>query len=258
MKKSGNRATGREKMNIHGVIPVRMNAHRFPGKPLHPIAGKPMVQHVYERSKKYPFFDNLIVATPDLEIITFCDHENIPAIATSHTHNRAMDRVGEAARLLEVPDDDIVVCIQGDEPLITAELLGELLVPMFDPSSINCAILTMRLIDEEMWRNSDTVKVVHDTQNNVMFTSRAPIPHMERFTPNIALRIGGVFAFRKWMLDWFISEGESPLEIIESCDSNRICGRGRDQLCVIVPARPYFSVDRIEDVALVEKAMEHE
>lgn len=242
-------------MSIVGIIPARMAAFRFPGKPLHPIAGKPMLQHVYERAKQFETLDHLVVATPDEKIRGWCSQMDIPVVLTSGVTNRALDRVAKAAEMIGLNDDDIVMCIQGDEPLITPDLLRTTLEPLEWPH-VDCTVLALPIVTEGLWRNPDTVKIVRSTHGAVLYTSRAPIPYMEKYVPGVALRVGGMFAFRKWMLDWFVKAPETPLEVLESCDSNRICGSGRKQHCAIAAVRPYFSVDRIQDVALVEEALE--
>ena len=117
-------------------------------------------------------------------------------------------------------------------------------------------MLAVPITDEELYRNPDIVKIIHDLRGNVLYTSRQPVPHCETFTPELgALRVGGIFGFRWHFLKWFTSLPESPLERVESCDSNRICDNGRFQRIAPIAARPYFSVDSPEDVGLVEAAI---
>ena len=107
-------------MKTYGIIPARMGSSRFPGKPLHPIAGKPMIEHVYARAKLSWDWDMLCIATCDEEIRDFSEKKGFPVVMTSDKHVRALDRVAEAYEILAEPktDDDIVVCVQGDEPLL--------------------------------------------------------------------------------------------------------------------------------------------
>src|ERR1017187_1105689 len=105
-------------MKMIGIIPARMKASRVPGKPLYPILGRPMVEHVYLRAKMYPGWDELRLATCDAEIAQFAREKGIPVVMTGSHHTRALDRVAEAVERLgpTVEEDDLVVCVQGDEP----------------------------------------------------------------------------------------------------------------------------------------------
>ena len=116
--------------------------------------------------------------------------------------------------------------------------------------------MAVPVIDEEVFLNSDTVKLVHNENLDVLYTSRSPIPHAEKFTPELgALRVGGIFGFRHRFLKWFTNQKESPLEKKESCDSNRIYDNGFSQRAVVIQYRPYFSVDSPKDVKQVERVM---
>ena len=118
-------------------------------------------------------------------------------------------------------------------------------------------MLSVPITDAETFLNPDIVKLVHDTDGDVLYTSRVPIPYAKEFSPDLgALRVGCVFGFRWHMLKWFTGLPESPLEIAEACDSNRIIDNGRRQRIAPAPARPYQSVDSPEDVALVEAVIE--
>ncbi len=248
-------------MKIFGFIPARMAASRFPGKPLAMIAGKPMLQHVYERARGCADLDDLAVATCDGEISSFCSRQGYPWIMTSRNHTRAIDRCAEAASGLDLDPDDIVVVVQGDEPLLTPDMIQAVIEPIVSgpPWPVECTVLAMPIHDEEQFRNSDIVKVVTTSDDRVLYTSREPIPYLK---PGIefsrehgAKRIGGIFAFRKHALDWFVHMDHHFLELAEACDINRICGNGLDQTCVTVPYREYYSVDREEDIARVEEAL---
>jgi len=235
-----------------------MAASRFPGKPLYPICARPMIEHVFERAKTFKNWGGLFLATCDDEIIDFAKSKGYPAVMTSDSHTRALDRVAEAAETcgLSSEDDDIIVCVQGDEPLLRADMIKAVTQPLLDDKAIECTMLAVPIIDEEQYRNPDIVKIVHNLKGDVLYTSRSPIPYSKFFSPELgAKRVGGIFAFRLHALRWFTSEKESPLEIAEACDSNRICDNGRLQRIAPIPYRPYFSVDSPEDIPRVEQAM---
>jgi len=231
-----------------------MAASRFPGKPLFPIAGRPMVEHVFERAKMFDGWDGLFLATCDNEIMEFAENKGYPALMTADTHTRALDRVAEAAEKIgNMAEDDIVVCVQGDEPLLGPDMIEAVIKPFNDDPDVEGTLLSVPIPDKETFLNPDMVKLVHDLKGDVLFTSRAPIPYAKEFSPDIgAKRVGGIFGFRWLFLKWFTSLPESPLEIAEACDSNRIYDNGRSQRIAMAPDRPYLSVDSPEDVARVE------
>lgn len=246
---------------IIGIVPARMGSSRFPGKPLYPIKGRAMLDHCYNRSTFYDKWDALAVATCDQEIFDFCEEREIPVLWTSNAHTRALDRVAEAApRLIpDIADDDIVICVQGDEPLLGPDVIEAVVAPFDHDPGIEGTMLAVPIVDEATFLNPDIVKLVHDLEGNILYTSRAPIPYMKTFSPEGGgMRVGGIFGFRWKTLKWFTETPESPLETYESCDSNRICDNGKRQVGAPIPYRAYQSVDSIEDVALVEAALEND
>ena len=246
------------KVRVFGFVPARMAASRFPGKPLHKILGRPMIEHCFERAKLYTNWNYLALATCDEELRRFGVSKNFDVVMTSPKHARALDRVAEAVEVCgrSVEDDDIVVCVQGDEPLLGPDIIEMVVDPLIRDSSINGTILAVPIIDEETFLHPDTVKLVHNKNLDVIYTSRSPIPYAKNFTETLgALRVGGIFGFRWRFLKWFTSQDESPLELKESCDSNRIYDNGFTQRAVIMPYRPYFSVDSPEDIKKVEQAI---
>ncbi len=243
-------------MKIIGVVPARMASSRFPGKSLFPICGRPMIEHVIERAKLFGRWDGLYLATCDQEIMDFAASKNYPAIMTSDAHARALDRVAEAAENcgLDAAEDDIVVCVQGDEPMLRPDMIEAVVRPMEEDPEVPCTVLTMEIVEDAVFRNSDTVKVVFDLKGDVLYTSRSPIPYCEVLTPEVgACRIYGILGFRRWFLKWFTNEPESPLELKESCDSNRICDNGGGMRVALYPHIPMVSVDSPGDCQRAER-----
>jgi len=242
-----------------GVIPVRMAASRFPGKPLFPILGKPMVEHVHARATLYTDWDALVVATCDDEIREACEQRGYTVIMTGDHHTRALDRVAEAVTKIAggVADDDIVVCVQGDEPMLEPQMIVEVIRPIEERSDVEATVLAMEIHDEELWRNPNIVKLIANEDDEVLYTSRAPIPFAkDGFSKDLgALRIHGIFAFTWARLREFTEFPETRLEQLESCDSNRILDMPYRQYVAKYPNRYSFSVDSPEDVALVEAHM---
>ncbi|HSP16236.1 MAG TPA: 3-deoxy-manno-octulosonate cytidylyltransferase [Thermoanaerobaculia bacterium] len=242
-------------MKIIGVVPARMASSRFPGKPLHPICGMPMVEHVFRRAGLYPKWDGLFLATCDEEIAQLGRSRGWPTLMTSDKHTRALDRVAEAAEKsgVTLAADDVVVCVQGDEPMLHPDMIAASIKPLEDDGEALCTVLAMHIVDEDLWRNPDTVKIIHDLKGNVLYTSRAPVPYCKKFSPELgARRIYGIFAFRWHFLKTFNNIPESRLELLESCDSNRILDNGYRQRIAPYPSRPSFSVDSPSDTDLVE------
>jgi 3-deoxy-manno-octulosonate cytidylyltransferase (CMP-KDO synthetase) len=246
-------------MRTIGIIPVRMAASRFPGKPLYSILGRPMVEHVYLRARMYEGWNTLAVATCDREIQEFAKASAIPVIMTGLHHTRALDRVTEAVEHLDeaVSEGDIVVCVQGDEPMMRPDMIDAVIAPLLANPSIACTVLAMHITEESIWLNPDTVKIIHNTAGEVLYTTRTPVPYCKgKFSPALMVRrIYGIFAFRWRYLKAFSAHAETHLEKVESCDSNRILDMPFRQH--IAPYRHIdsFSVDSLRDIALVEKHM---
>jgi 3-deoxy-manno-octulosonate cytidylyltransferase (CMP-KDO synthetase) len=240
---------------IIGLIPARMKASRFPGKPLFPIHGKPMIEHVWHRAALYPQWDKLAICTCDTEIEDFGKSKGFDVVMTADTHVRALDRVAEAAGKCGIPVDanDIVVCVQGDEPMMRPDMIDAVCKP-FEDKEVNATVLAMHIVDEAIFRNVDTVKLVHDIHGDVLYTSRSPIPYGKTFSPEIgARRIYGILAFRWHYLQTFLNLAPTPLELQEACDSNRICGSGLKQRVAPYPNIPSYSVDSPADREFVER-----
>ena len=245
-------------MKLIGLVPARMASSRFPGKPLYPILGKPMIEHVYRRALLYPGWTHLALTTCDREIADFGTAQDWKVIMTSDQHTRCLDRVAEAAPKLvqDIEDHDIVICVQGDEPMLYPEMIDAVAKPLLEDPSVNCTVLAMEILSEEEFRHKDVVKIVHDLKGDVLYTSRAPIPWCEKLTPATgAKRIYGIFAFRWKALRDFTRLPESPLEIVESCDSNRMFDNGLKQRIAPFRYAPSFAVDNPDDIKKVEAFM---
>ncbi len=244
---------------IIGVIPVRMGSSRFPGKPLFNIAGMPMLEHVWHRSKMYKKWDKLFLATCDVEIKEFADSKNIPCIMTSDKHERALDRVAEAIEKsdFKINADDIVLNVQGDEPMMRPDMITSTVQPMLDNVEVNGVVLSMPIVDEEQFNDPNILKIIHNIKGDVLYTSRAPIPYCKEWSLDIgAKRIYGIFGFRWSFLKKFTKMSESPLELVESCDSNRLYDNGLTQRVALYPYVDSFSVDVPGDAKKVESYLE--
>lgn len=240
---------------IYGVVPARMASSRFPGKPLHPICGRAMIEHVFLRARLFDRFNDLFLATCDQAIADYAEQHQFPVVMTKDTHVRCLDRVAEAIEKVvpDIAESDIAVCVQGDEPMLHPDMIAAVVNPILNHADVYCTMLAMPIIDEAQFINPDTVKIIHNLQGDVLYTSRAPVPHNTAFHEQLgAKRVSGIFAFRWHFLKTFNQLPESPLELQESCDSNRIIDHGYKQRIAPFPYQPYFSVDSPQDIATVE------
>ena len=218
-----------------------------------------MVEHVYLRARMYSGWDNLVLATCDREIEAFSKRKGFPVVMTGSHHTRALDRVAEAVERLggTVADSDVIVCVQGDEPMMRPDMIDAVVSPLRAHPSIPCTVLAMHIAEESIWRNPDTVKIIHNDAGEVLYTSRAPVPYCKGpFSPALmARRIYGIFAFRWQYLKAFTAHAQTRLEKLEACDSNRILDMSFHQYIAPYPYIESFSVDSPDDVKLVEKHM---
>lgn len=246
---------------IYGFIPARISASRFPGKPLHPICNMPMIQHVIHRAQMYNNWDGLYLTTCDKQIQEFGESIGIPVIMTSDKHTRALDRVAEAAAKCDqnISDNDIVLNVQGDEPMMQPDMIDATIKPMLEHEDVKGTILAMEIVSEEQYFDPNTLKIIHNKKGDILYTSRSPIPHSEQFSPELgARRIYGIFGFKWYFLKIFTNMKESPLELAESCDSNRLYDNGYTQRIAPYPYIESFAVDIPEDIVKVEKYMEND
>jgi 3-deoxy-manno-octulosonate cytidylyltransferase (CMP-KDO synthetase) len=209
---------------IAGIIPARMASTRFPGKPIALIAGRPMIEHVYRRARLNPRFAEICIATCDREIVTSAAGFGCRAIMTSASHERGTERVAEAARSVAA---DIIVNIQGDEPLLRPEIFDALLRPFDGDGAVGCTNLMQRLLSDAECDNRNNVKVVVNQRRDALYFSREAIPtrHMGR-RPATVYRQIGIYAFTASVLEQFLTLPSTPLEQIESCDMLRLIEHG--------------------------------
>ena len=245
-------------MNIVGIMPARMASTRFPGKPLVEILGMPMIGHVYYRSKMTDILDEVYVATCDQEIVDYINSIGGQAIMTADTHERASDRTAEA--LLKIEEQtgkkiDIVVMLQGDEPMIVPEMIEHAVKPLIQDSSIKVSNLMAELKTEDEWNDYNEVKVVVDQNKNALYFSREPIPSRKKFDGKIiAFKQVCVIPFTRDCLLEYTELEPTPLEIIESVDMNRFLEHGM-RVKMVKTEFNTLAVDTSEDLKKVEAIM---
>jgi 3-deoxy-manno-octulosonate cytidylyltransferase (CMP-KDO synthetase) len=244
-------------MKILAIIPARMASSRFPGKPMMPILGKPMIGHVYEKVSKSLFLNKVAVATCDQEIKEYIESIGGQAIITSDKHERASDRCAEALLKIEITDNvkyDIVVMVQGDEPMIHSDMIDEAVAPMLKNSEINVVNLMGQILKEEDMQDRNCIKVVFDSKKDALYFSREPIPTRINHPDFKMYKQVCVIPFKRDFLIEYTNLSPTPLELAESVDMMRILEHG---FKVRMEETFYETqaVDTQDDLVKVEKAM---
>ncbi|MCF8031908.1 MAG: 3-deoxy-manno-octulosonate cytidylyltransferase [Desulfarculaceae bacterium] len=237
-------------MRIVAFIPARMAATRFPGKPLAMIAGLPMIEHVRRRAMMSELMDEVVVATCDQEIHDTVTKHGGKAVMTADTHVRCTDRIAEAGLNVEA---DVVVNLQGDEPLVMPEMLTKVAQPLIDDPELPAANLVSPILDDQEFNDPNAPKVVLNLAGDILYISREPIPSLKKAdsTDFRKLKQLGIIAFRSDFLQTFTKLAPTPLEIVESVDMNRALEHGFRVKAVEVAGR-MIGVDMPGDVARVE------
>lgn len=240
-------------MKVIGIIPARYNSTRLPGKPLKDICGLPMIQHVYKRASEAKLLDRVIVATDDNRIIDVVRSFGGEAMLTSVEHNSGSDRIAEIAKNI---DCDIIVNIQGDEPLIMPEIIDEITNELVTNTELVMATGSYRIFGDILYNNPNVVKVVCDENSNAMFFSRSLIPYPRNKESFEAYEHIGIYAYRKDFLMKYITFEDTPLSKTESLEQLKVMEKGY-KIRVVRTKFNYnaLSVDTQEDLDMVIKIM---
>jgi 3-deoxy-manno-octulosonate cytidylyltransferase (CMP-KDO synthetase) len=248
-------------MNIIGIIPARLASSRLPNKPMADILGMPMIGHVYFRSKMSSMLTEVYVATCDQEIVDYIESVGGKAIMTADTHERASDRSAEALLTIEKQTGlkaDIVVMIQGDEPMITPEMISAAVQPLLEEASLNITNLMASMQTKEEHDDPAEVKVVVDKNHNALYFSREPIPSRKKGVENVQmLKQVCIIPFRRDFLLEYNNMEQTPLEIIESVDMNRLLENGI-RIRMVMREEATYSVDTIADLNNVNDKMKND
>jgi len=241
-------------MKIIAVIPARMGSSRFPGKPLAPILGRPMIEHVYWRTNLCQELNDVFVATCDPEIFESVEAFGGKAIMTSSSHERASDRVAEAAVDL---DCDVVVMVQGDEPMTHPQMIDESLTPFLNGvEQVACVNLTAKITSQTEFEDRNTIKVVMDEDGFALYMSREPIPtrQIKNFGQIPAFKQVCIIPFAAKTLQEFSRLEPTPLEVAESIDMMRFIEHGR-KVKMVETSFSTHAVDHPPDLELVERLL---
>lgn len=234
-----------------GIIPARYESARFPGKPLANIMGKPMFQHVYNRALKCRRLSRVCLATDDDRIFNVAKKLNIPVVMTSSEHKSGTDRVLEAARIINAPDDSIIVNIQGDEPVLEPEMLDQLLKPFVSDPEVGITTLA-RPVSRHEAESCNMVKVVFSGTGRALYFSRNLIPWSNEQT-GCYVHIG-IYAFRMNHLEKFSAMVRGRLEKIEKLEQLRLLEADMS-IHVVVTQHKSHGVDTPEDIKNVINIM---
>lgn len=244
-------------MKVICLIPARMGSSRFPGKPLKNIKGLPMIEHVYKRTRLSNSVNKVAVATPDKEISDYVKSFGGNVIMTSPSHERASDRCAEALLIEEKKDNliyDIVVMVQGDEPLVHPRMIDDAVNEIHSDSNIKVVNLLGNLTEEE-YKNKNIIKVIVNKKNDAIYFSRVSIPYSKKLDLSLVGKQICIIPFRRDFLLDYSNLKPSPLEIAESIDMLRVLEYGYDVRmtpCELVS----HPVDVEEDIICVEKLLD--
>ena len=237
------------------VIPARMASTRFPGKPLKPLLGLPLILHVYRRCRLYAGFERVVVATCDEEIRAAAAADGAETVMTKATHERATDRTEEAATKLGLglADDDLVLMVQGDEILMTPDM-ADSVVAAFRATRPSVVNLASRIYRPEDHDDPNVVKVVVAPDGRALYFSRAPIPSRARMQELVAHQQTGVIGFSAGFLKRYSALPQTPLERAESVDMLRVLEHGLPIQIVTTDAET-IGVDTPADHARAEQVL---
>lgn len=253
-------------MSFTVIIPARYASTRFPGKPLAELAGKPMLQHVYERACQSEA-DRVIIATDDERIATVAQGFGAEVCMTSSEHPSGTDRLQEVVRQLGFYADDIVVNVQGDEPLIPPRIINQVAHNLKAVPSASIATLSEPIESLDSLLNPNVVKVVSNSEGMAMYFSRAPIP-WPRDQHQQALESGqmpagfnwqrhiGIYAYRVKLLNDFVKWSPAPLEQTECLEQLRAMWQGAGIHVEQADEQPPAGVDTPEDLERIRTLLE--
>jgi 3-deoxy-manno-octulosonate cytidylyltransferase (CMP-KDO synthetase) len=242
-------------LKIVAFIPSRFDSKRFRGKPLALIAGKPMIQRVYQRAKECPELDEIYVATDDLRIYRCVTEFGGKAIMTDENHRSGTDRIAEAVGKIELQDRDIVVNIQGDQPIFQPSIISDLIGPLLEDPGTLMVTLIYRFVEDRELQDTNNVKVAVDKSGYALYFSRLPIPFLrDKSTEIIYYKHLGLYAYRKEFLVKFTRLSYGFLERAEKLEQLRALEHGY-KIRVVETTYDSTEVDTPDDIKKVEQKL---
>jgi 3-deoxy-manno-octulosonate cytidylyltransferase (CMP-KDO synthetase) len=241
-------------MSVLAILPARYGSTRFPGKPLTPIAGKPMIQHVWERTRLATQVDAVIIATDDERIREACEGFGADVEMTAVDHPTGTDRLAEVASRHE---HDVIVNVQGDEPLIEGFVIDTAIEALLSDSGAAMSTIVHRA-EPAAFDDANRVKAVVDTNGIALYFSRAPIPFRRKDTGLLPLQHVGLYVYRRDFLLEFVKLPRSPAEEAEELEQLRALENGYRILAPEIEGWTSVPVDVPEDVPIVEAVLASE
>jgi len=239
-------------MNIIAFIPSRYDSTRFPGKPLAPLAGEPMIRHVCRSAASCPDISEVYVTTDDERIFQCVDNFGGKAIMTAKEHPSGTDRIAEAVQKLDLSEDDLIVNIQGDQPVFKPDIISEMIAPLIKDADIPMATLKHRITGRDEIENSNIVKVITDNNGFALYFSRYPIPFYRDPESSVGhYKHLGLYAYRKGFLAEFARLPIGKLEAAEKLEQLRALENGF-KIKVVETASDSIEVDTPADIKKVE------
>jgi len=235
-----------------GIIPARWNSTRFPGKPLHPIAGKPLLRHVWERCVRAKYLDSVIIATDDMRIADAAFDWGAEVALTSSKHRSGTDRVAEVAR--KTKQFAYVINVQGDEPLIEPRLIDKLVEKLRSNRNVGIVTAAHPFESPVAALSPNQVKVVVDRTDRALYFSRAKIPFPRSSSGIKYLRHQGIYGFRRDVLLQFVKWKPAPLERAESLEQLRALENGV-KVHVLITAVGSPGIDTPEDAMALQQKL---
>lgn len=242
-------------IDVVAIIPARYKSNRFEGKPLAKINGKPMIQHVVERAQKVKLLSRVVVATDDTRIGECVESFGGEFVLTKDNHVSGSDRLAEAAELLGISEHDVVVNIQGDQPVFAEEVVEQVARPLLEDPALPMSTLIYQIVRPEEIHDPNHVKTVFDKDNFALYFSRAPIPFQrnpEDVESPIYYKHLGFYAYRKGFLLSFVALPEGEWERFEKLEQLRALEYGY-KIKVVLTEHDSVEVDTPEDLQRVER-----
>ncbi len=237
-------------MKILCVIPARFASTRLPGKPLKDVAGKPMICRVYDRAAQAKTLSGVVVATDDERILRAVEENGGRAMMTAKDHPTGTDRLAEVAAAY--PDVDLIINVQGDEPLIEPSLIDELGRTFEEDDDLRMATVMTPITEESEQKNPNNVKVVTDKNGYALYFSRSLLPYPRNDAGTPVYKHIGIYAYRRNFLLSYAKMEPTPLERAESLEQLRALENGYKIKCIKTNAR-FVGVDTSEDLAKVNE-----
>ena len=246
-------------MKVIGIIPARWKSSRLEGKVLANLLGKPIIQHVWEKAKESKVLEDVIIATDSEEVMKVIEGFGGKAVYTSKDQPSGTDRIAEVVNPIDV---DIVVNIQGDEPLIHHSMINDVANALLEDSKASMATVVRKISSEEEYQNPNVVKVIIDKEGYALYFSRSPIPYFRGDTPYEPSRLGnglaykhiGLYAYTKDFLFTYTNLPKSKLEEAEKLEQLRALENGY-KIKTVETDFDTIGVDTAEDLKKVEEIL---